>query len=170
MDMRKHLDNFIQRNKVLRNYLSIDIKGYPIPIKPISRILARGRTMLIGDAAGFSESFTGEGIYYAFWSANCAHRTIVRHIFNSEPLTLYNQYIRPIANNLFFARLTACLFYSIARFGYYHMVRNKWVNYYFAQLIYGKVNFIRCFLEIVLFAPLWIFAPRYHPIDDSHLK
>jgi flavin-dependent dehydrogenase len=45
INMREHLNNFIFRNRVLRNYRSIDIKGYPIPIKTVSRILAWKRTL-----------------------------------------------------------------------------------------------------------------------------
>jgi geranylgeranyl reductase family protein len=170
MDMRRHLDDFILRNRVIRDYRSIDVKGYPIPIRAVSRILTVKRAMLIGDAAGFGDSFYGEGIYYAAWSANCAHRAIKGYLINGEPLSRYNQYVRPIINNLVFSRMTARLFYGAARFGYFHMAKNEWVNEYYAQLIYGKANFMTCFFKTIVFFPLWIFAPRYKPIDDSHLE
>ena len=169
-DMRRHLNDFILRNRVLRNYKSIDIKGYPIPIKAVSRNLTGKRTLLIGDAAGLCDSFYGEGIYYAVWSANCAHRAITGYLINDETLLRYNQYVRPIIYNQIFSRLTARLFYSAPRFGYYHMARNKWINNYYAQLIYGKVSFMHCFFKTILFFPLWIFAPGDKPIDDSCLK
>ena len=147
MKMKSILYEFISRNRVLRNYEHIDIKGSSIPLKPISKDLAIGRVLLVGDAAGFGESFYGEGIYYAVWSANIASDAILDYLEKSIPLESYNKRIRVISHNLFFSRLTARIFYSVPRFGYYQMVRNKWVNYYFSQLIYGKVDHIRCFLK-----------------------
>lgn len=170
MNMKSILNEFISRNRVLRDYEHMDIKGYSIPLKPVSKNLATGRVLLIGDAAGFGESFYGEGIYYAVWSANIASDVILDYLEKSISLGSYNKKIKVISRDLFFSRLTAKMFYSIPRFGYYHMVKNKWVNYYFSQLIYGKVNHTRCFLETLFFSPLWIFASKYKPIDDSHLK
>lgn len=168
--MKSILNEFISRNKVLRNYKHIDMRGSPIPLKPISKDLAIGRALLVGDAAGFGESFYGEGIYYAVWSANIASDAILDYLEKNIPLESYNKRIRVISRNLFFSRLTARIFYSVPRFGYYQMVRNKWVNYYFSQLIYGRVDHTRCFFKTLVYFPLWIFAPKYDPIDDSHLK
>ncbi len=170
MKMKSILNEFISRNKVLRNYEHIDIKGSSIPLKPISKDLAVGRVLLVGDAAGFGESFYGEGIYYALWSANIACDAILDYLEKSIPLESYNKKIRVISRNLFFSRLTARIFYAIPRFGYHQMVRNKWVNHYFSQLIYGKVDHTECFIKTLVYFPLWIFAPKYDPIDDSRLK
>lgn len=170
MKMKSILNEFISRNKVLRNYEHIDIKGSSIPLKPISKDLAVGRVLLVGDAAGLGESFYGEGIYYALWSANIACDAILDYLEKSIPLESYNKKIRVISRNLFFSRLTARIFYAIPRFGYHQMVRNKWVNHYFSQLIYGKVDHTECFIKTLVYFPLWIFAPKYDPIDDSHLK
>lgn len=170
MKMKSLLNEFISRNKVLRNYEHIDIKSSSIPLKPISKDLAVGRVLLVGDAAGLGESFYGEGIYYALWSANIACDAILDYLEKSIPLESYNKKIRVISRNLFFSRLTARIFYAIPRFGYHQMVRNKWVNHYFSQLIYGKVDHTECFIKTLVYFPLWIFTPKCDPIDDSHLK
>ena len=45
--------------------------GWPLPDHPAA-VLARGRLLLAGDAAGFCEPITGEGLYYALRSGQRA--------------------------------------------------------------------------------------------------
>ncbi len=64
---KKTIDSFIKK-----------IRGHPIPFgnyieKPIYK-----KTILIGDAAGFVNSITGEGIYYAHKSAEIAANAILK--------------------------------------------------------------------------------------------
>lgn len=55
------------------------------------RIVTR-KTALIGDAAGLVDSFMGEGIYYALWSAELlANRLITEFKQNSSVLVSYQQ-------------------------------------------------------------------------------
>jgi geranylgeranyl reductase family protein len=46
-----------------------DIRGYRLPMRMPRTPLARGRTAVIGDAAGLVDPFTGDGMYEAFLSA-----------------------------------------------------------------------------------------------------
>jgi flavin-dependent dehydrogenase len=46
-----------------------DLRGYRLPMRRPSAVLARGRVALVGDAAGLVEPLTGDGIYEAFLSA-----------------------------------------------------------------------------------------------------
>src|SRR5919202_861523 len=45
------------------------LRGYRLPMRRPSAVLARGRVALVGDAAGLVEPLTGDGIYEAFLSA-----------------------------------------------------------------------------------------------------
>ncbi len=45
------------------------IQGYYLPAGGFKRPITRGRVFLAGDAAGFVDSFSGEGIYFAIRSA-----------------------------------------------------------------------------------------------------
>ena len=56
------------------------------PAGGINRKIVADRTMLVGDAAGFIDPFTGEGIYYAMRSgqiaADCCKKAIEEHTTN----------------------------------------------------------------------------------------
>jgi geranylgeranyl reductase family protein len=46
-----------------------DLRGYRLPLRLPGSRLARGRTAVIGDAAGLVDPFSGDGMYEAFLSA-----------------------------------------------------------------------------------------------------
>jgi geranylgeranyl reductase family protein len=46
-----------------------DTRGYRLPLRLPGTLLARGRTAVIGDAAGLVDPFSGDGMYEAFLSA-----------------------------------------------------------------------------------------------------
>jgi geranylgeranyl reductase family protein len=46
-----------------------DLRGYRLPLRLPGTQLARGRTAVIGDAAGLVDPFSGDGMYEAFLSA-----------------------------------------------------------------------------------------------------
>jgi flavin-dependent dehydrogenase len=46
-----------------------DTRGYRLPLRLPGTQLARGRTAVIGDAAGLVDPFSGDGMYEAFLSA-----------------------------------------------------------------------------------------------------
>ena len=52
------------------------VRGAPIPVRP-RRDVARGRTLLVGDAAGLADPLTGEGISLAILSGRLAAEWIV---------------------------------------------------------------------------------------------
>jgi geranylgeranyl reductase family protein len=51
--------------------------GYLLPMRRPGEPIQKGRALLIGDAAGLVETFTGEGIYWAVRSGQIAARSIV---------------------------------------------------------------------------------------------
>jgi geranylgeranyl reductase family protein len=51
-------------------------KGWPLPVFPYSIARCKGNTLLIGDAAGFTDPLTGEGTYYALKSGELAAEAI----------------------------------------------------------------------------------------------
>jgi len=54
----------------------VKLRGHLIPQGGNDRVTAKGRVLLAGDAAGFVDAFTGEGIYYALRSGQLAARAI----------------------------------------------------------------------------------------------
>ena len=52
------------------------LQGGPIPLGSFFRRRSRKNVLLVGDAAGFTDVLTGEGIYFAMRSGECAAETI----------------------------------------------------------------------------------------------
>ena len=68
----------VMQNFLKSNGFSAGVKlhGHLIPQGGNDRITASGRVILAGDAAGFVDAFTGEGIYYALRSGQLAAQAI----------------------------------------------------------------------------------------------
>jgi flavin-dependent dehydrogenase len=53
------------------------LRGYRLPLRSPEATLARGRALLIGDAAGLIDPVSGDGMYEAFLSARLAADTVL---------------------------------------------------------------------------------------------
>lgn len=101
----------------LRNYvreLSLKegiIYGHPIPIKP-RRNIASKRVLLIGDAGGFADPTTGEGIFYAMYTGILAALAVGKSRL-MEPSLVYSDFIKPLINNLKLAYRLSLTIYGI---------------------------------------------------------
>ena len=69
------LDDYLRRLSI--RPLTIHRHGYVIPLSPRSAGFARSRVLLSGDAAGFADPVTAEGITFAVRSGQLAARAIV---------------------------------------------------------------------------------------------
>ena len=56
------------------------VRGHHLPIRQRCSKLVDGNTLLVGDAAGVLDPFTGEGIYGALWTGKIAAATIEDHL------------------------------------------------------------------------------------------
>lgn len=61
---------------------SYRLHGHTLPLGGLNRLTASKRIMLAGDAAGFVDAFTGEGIYYAMRSGEIAAKTAAERLSN----------------------------------------------------------------------------------------
>lgn len=59
--------------------LSIDKKGFVIPLKILPEGVGKGRVLLVGDAAGLADPLTAEGLSAAIISGQIAAKTIANH-------------------------------------------------------------------------------------------
>lgn len=83
-----------------------------IPIRNFSKPIARNNILLVGDAAGLADPFTGEGVYYAFISSRIASKHIL-NFFNSKNYDLALEYNKNIYSNLFDVQKWGMLYESI---------------------------------------------------------
>ena len=56
---------------------STDVRGHRLPMRELGAPAARGRVLLVGDAAGLVDPLSGDGMYEAFVSARLASDAIV---------------------------------------------------------------------------------------------
>jgi flavin-dependent dehydrogenase len=83
MNLKNHYIQYIsylQKNNYIPSDLpNIPIIGAALPIHPLPKTFSN-RLLLVGDAAGFINPLTGEGIYYAMRSGQIAGELIVQAI------------------------------------------------------------------------------------------
>ena len=63
------------------------------------------RVLLIGDSAGLTDPYSGEGIYYAHKSAQCAYRAIHTHLNSRKNRHLVESYKQNLKSELYELRL-----------------------------------------------------------------
>jgi len=71
-----------------------------IPIRDFRKSIAKKNILLVGDAAGLADPFTGEGIYYAFVSSMIAAKNILC-FFKNENYDLAHSYMEDINSKMF---------------------------------------------------------------------
>lgn len=62
-----------------------DVRGHQLPLRLPGAPLVVGNLILVGDAAGLLDPFTGEGIYAAVWSGREAARHLVAYLHGETP-------------------------------------------------------------------------------------
>jgi len=86
------------------------VLGHPIPIEP--RGPGHGRVLLVGDAGGFADPVTGEGIFHAMYTGVLAALAVVKSR-GGDPIINYSRLVRPLVRNLELARKFAYGFYGL---------------------------------------------------------
>jgi geranylgeranyl reductase family protein len=74
--LRGHLDRLSREHGVDPSALT-EVRGHRLPMRRLGAAAARGRVLLVGDAAGLVDPLSGDGIYEAFVSASLAADTIL---------------------------------------------------------------------------------------------
>jgi flavin-dependent dehydrogenase len=69
--LRDHLQALCEAHDVRIGSLT-DVRGHRLPLRAPDAPLARGRALLVGDAAGLVDPLSGDGMYEAFLSARLA--------------------------------------------------------------------------------------------------
>jgi geranylgeranyl reductase family protein len=91
--------------------------GYVIPLGPRGRDFVKGRTILAGDAAGFADPVTGEGITFALLSGQMAAQALIKGALTKEAVKGFYQEAlkRHILPELKWGRVVASTVYDILR-------------------------------------------------------
>ena len=165
--IREDLRRFTRRYACLKGTEEFEVLGHAIPTGNTKKQYTADRVLLLGDAAGFAEAFYGEGIYFALRSALLASKAFAECPASGVERSYSMKVKQDLAPDLFYSDLNARLFYPLQRFGYYRMVRNKHCNYYFGELIGGRVSYRECFYKTVATLPYWLFSEMLPPSRQS---
>jgi geranylgeranyl reductase family protein len=74
--LRSHLDRLAREHGVDPSALE-GVRGHRLPMRKLGAAAARGRVLLVGDAAGLVDPLSGDGMYEAFVSAQRASAAIL---------------------------------------------------------------------------------------------
>ena len=100
-----------------RDVAQIEHHGFVIPIRPRTGPFMKHRVLLVGDAAGFADPVTGEGISFALHSGQSAAQSLIEG--NLDEQAVHAKYTRSLAKSLMpelrAGRLFARLLYDFPR-------------------------------------------------------
>ncbi|HEY0756756.1 MAG TPA: geranylgeranyl reductase family protein [Ktedonobacteraceae bacterium] len=133
---------YLSQNAVAE-YPTIRFSGHALPVRKGFSPLTKGRALLVGDAAGLLEPFTGEGIGYAVRSGQLAARAIEAFLKNeAADLTLYTHLLdQELTPELLSARQFVQIFNRFPAL-FYHLIKNNdYVWGAICKILRGERNF-----------------------------
>jgi geranylgeranyl reductase family protein len=74
--LREHLQGLCEQHGFRADELE-NVRGYRLPLRSPRATLARGRALIIGDAAGLIDPISGDGMYEGFLSARLASEAVL---------------------------------------------------------------------------------------------
>jgi geranylgeranyl reductase family protein len=74
--IRTHLQELCQAHGIALDDLE-DVRGYRLPLRSARAVLARGQTLLVGDAAGLIDPVSGDGMFEGFLSSKLASEAVL---------------------------------------------------------------------------------------------
>jgi len=83
--LRHQLEHYIQSEGLSGLEATVRTRGWIIPVNPQPDDLHCGRALVLGDAAGLADAFTGEGIFPAVYSARLAAEVISGQVSQPDP-------------------------------------------------------------------------------------
>lgn len=138
-----HLDRFLSQHESLVG--TRRVSGWPIPLPTWSlKSVATSRVVLVGDAAGLVDPFTGEGIYYAMASGLLAAKAILDT--GAEVAEQYRALIRETFEREFrSAAILAGIIHRAPLWSFRALKRHPEAIQAFADVLRGDVSY-RTFL------------------------
>ena len=86
LDLKKKLEEFIEKSFPENSIEKIEISGYPIPIYQGKQKIATKRILLTGDAASLAAPVSGEGIRFALYSGKIAASVIMEEFIQNKSM------------------------------------------------------------------------------------
>ncbi len=144
--LKKALEKFIASEAVLLDPKILHLQGHQIPLGGQTRILHKGRVLLVGDAANLADPWMGEGISYALVSARLAAEQMYYALESKEiDLSGYTRLINAsITPQLLSARIFAKAVYSLPELGSDLLSKSPTMQ----EIVFGVIRGDRTFKEL----------------------
>lgn len=114
VNLRRHLEEYLRVIGLAPRL--VERHGFVIPVRPRAEPLARGRVLLVGDAAGLADPVTAEGISLAARTGGLAADAIIAGGLDPARIrAAYHAALRPLHTELRLARVFARLLYDYPR-------------------------------------------------------
>ncbi len=128
-----------------------ELHGHPIPIYTHREPIATSRALLVGDAAGLADPFTGEGIRIAIKSGRIAAQAILSREVAQYPDMIY----REIGISQTFALGLAWLFYHFPRLCITLAAPNPFSTYAFMDLLADRADYPEVIFQLFASLPVY---------------
>ena len=142
-------------SRVMARYgISLDgaqLHGHPIPIYTRRESIATDRALLVGDAAGLADPFSGEGIRLAIKSGRIAAQAILSGEVAKYPEMIH----REIGVSQTFALGLAWLFYHFPRLCITLAAPNPFSTYAFMDLLADRADYPEVIFQLFASLPLY---------------
>ncbi|MBV9762502.1 MAG: NAD(P)/FAD-dependent oxidoreductase [Acidobacteriaceae bacterium] len=142
---RPYFNRFIEREQLLKPgvFDKTAVKGHQLPTLTHKTRFSSRNTLLVGDAAGLVEPFTGDGISAGLHSAEIAAEVIVRQLGTaSTGLSEYDRRVRAeIAPEIFLSRKLLSFFVVFPRMVHEIFKHNMKVWTAFCRVLRGEESF-----------------------------
>ena len=129
----------------------VPLHGHPLPIFIRREPVVTARTLLVGDAAGLIDPFTGEGIRFAIKSGRLAAEAILAGQVRRYPGRIF----REIGADHFWAVGLALLFHHLLPLCYLFGVCNPYATRAFIDLLNDKARYPQVILRLFGSLPLF---------------
>jgi geranylgeranyl reductase family protein len=130
----------------------ISLHGHPLPLYTHREPVATARTLLVGDAAGFVDPFTGEGIRFAVKSGRIAAEAILAGKHHQYTSRVFRQ----IGSNHLFGAALGILFYHFPHLCYAFGVQNPFATRAFIDLISDRSGYPEVILRLFGTLPVFL--------------
>ena len=123
-------------------------RAYPLPVFSGLAKVHSGRVLLVGDAAGLVDPYTGEGIRHALFSGMAAAETILAGNIQNYTRRIQDE----IAKDLLWAKRLAGFFYARQHLSFHYLLRNRCIF----QAMLKTVTNQKTYKKAILNWPLYL--------------
>lgn len=127
-------------------------KGHPLPVYTRRETISTAHALLVGDAAGLVDPFTGEGIRFAIKSGRLAAEAIL----SGHPERYSALVDRKIGRNHRLGIILTSLFYNLPEPCFELGVRNPFVTRALAEMLADRIGYGRVTAQILGTLPIFL--------------